>query len=256
MSLKTGFNECNNQEYHGDRSFYSSSALKILLKDKYMFYRKYILNEKMEEKVNHNFTFGSLVHGLILEPHLVNEEFAVYSGSKNTEAFKEFKKQNKGKEIITPTAWQNGQFLLQRAQESSNFKFVQGGEPEKTLCGKLHGMPIKVRADYIGKDYILDVKTTSGNISDLYNIEKACANYGYALSSALYFDMFKKKVPKLKRFLFWFINKQSGDEVLVQASEEFLEYGRKQYKEAIKIYKEAVKNDSWEDSLPLIYPKY
>lgn len=254
--LKKGYNEVSNAEYHGDRSFYSSSALKLLLKDKAAFYKKYILNEKQEEKVNHNFTFGSYVHALILEPHLVHEEFVQYSGDKNTDKFKEFKKEHAGKEILTPTAWSNGQYLLSQVQASSNFNYVQGGEAEKTFCGSINGMPLKVRADYIAKDYILDVKTTSANISDLANIERACANYDYALSAALYLDMFKKKNPKLKRFLFWFINKQSGQEVLVQASNEFLEFGRQKYKEAIKIYKDAVANDNWEDSLPVIYPKF
>lgn len=254
--LKNGFNDVSNNVYHADRTYYSSSGLKLLLKDKLAFYRKYILNEKEETKVNHNFVFGSLVHALILEPHLVDEEFAVWSKSKGTEEYKKFLEDNKGKDIVTPTAWSNGQFILQQAKESPFFKYVEGGEAEKTMCGKLHGMPIKVRADYIKDDYILDIKTTSMDISDTYNIQRACANYGYALSSALYLDMFKKKMPKLKRFLFWFINKQSGNSVLIEASEEFLEFGRNQCKEAASIYKEANKTGNWEDDIPKLYPLY
>lgn len=256
FKLKPGFNTCSNEEYHSDRTFYSSSALKLLLKDKGAFYRKYILNEKQEEKVNHNFVFGSYMHTLILEPHLVHEEYVQFSGDKSSQKYKDFVKENKGKQILTPTAWNNGQYLYSQVKESPAFKYVEKGEPELTFCGKLHGMPIKVRADYLCGDYILDVKTTSTSVADMKNIERACANYGYALSAALYLDMMKKKRPELKRFLFWFINKQSGQDLLVQASEDFLEYGRQQYKEAINIYKDAVKNNSWEDSLPLIYPMF
>lgn len=254
--LKPGFNDISNEDYHADTNYYSSSTLKLLLKDKAAFYRQYILGEKPEKKVNHNFVFGSLVHALILEPHLVEEEFAVWSGRKDTEAFKEFKKEHKGKDIVTNTAWGNGQFILQSAKESPYYKYVQDGEAEKTFCGKLHGMPLKARADYIKDDYILDIKTTSMDISDTYNIQRACANYGYALSAALYLDMFRKKAPELKRFLFWFINKQSGNSVLVEASDEFIALGRKQCKEAAAIYKEAIKTGNWEDDLPKLYPLY
>lgn len=261
-TLKPGLNDCTNEEYHGDRTHYSSSALKLLLKDKEAFYRKYILNEKVKEEINHNFVFGSFVHALILEPHLVHEEFVMYNGSKNTAAFKEFEKANKGKSILTQTAWGNGEYLQQQVMSSSHAHLVQGGIAEQTFCGKIKGVPIKVRSDYQKDDYILDVKTTSLGIvdakgnPDLRNIEKACQNYGYALSASLYLDMFKKAEKSLKRFLFMFVNKQRGDVVIVEASKEFLEYGRQQYLEAIDIFKDAKKNDTWTDSFPLIFPKF
>lgn len=255
FTLKKGYNDCSNEEYHSDRSFYSSSALKMLLKDKQAFYRKFILNEKQEKVVNHNFTFGSLIHAMLLEPELVDDEFCVFDGNKSSQAYKTFVKENKGKEIVTPTAWNNALHLRDVCRQDSAFSYIQGGEAEKTLAGEMGGMPIKVRADYIKDDYILDIKTTSMDITKIENIERACANYGYALSAALYLDMFKKKRKKLKRFLFWFVHKQTGNTALVQASEEFLEHGRNQIKEAIDIYNEAVKNDNWE-GLPLIFPKY
>lgn len=254
--LKPGFNEVDIETYHADRTHYSSSALKLLLKNRGKFYKKYILNEAEEEAVNHNFTFGNYVHTLLLEPHLVDKEFTTFSGSKNTAEFKAFVAENQGKTILTRTAWQNGQYLAETARKSKNYEYIKRGEPEKTFCGKIQGVPIKVRADLLGGDFVLDIKTTSTNVDNLYNIERACANYGYALSAALYYDMFKRKQKGLSRFLFWFINKQSGSDVMVQASDEFLDYGRSQYKKAIKIYHECMETGIWEDDIPKINPLY
>lgn len=262
FKLKKGFNSCTNEQYHSNRTFYSSSALKVLLENVPLFHKKYILNEKIEEPVNHNFTFGTFVHTLLLEPHLVEKEFTFFSGSKSTKEFEDFKEKNKEKTILTNTAWNNGLFLQQTVEESPYIEYIRGGEAEKTFCGQIDNMPIKVRADYIKDNYILDVKTTSANIFkdngevNLSKVADVCANYKYALSAALYLDMFKKEKKELTSFIFWFINKHTGKHCLVEASDEFLDYGRAQYKKAIQIFKECKANNTWDKPLPKVFPKY
>jgi hypothetical protein len=74
--LELGINkDISNDHYHSNKTFFSSSVLKDLLKDKELFHKKYILKEEVERSGPLNaFLFGSYVHTLILEPHLVDVE--------------------------------------------------------------------------------------------------------------------------------------------------------------------------------------
>ena len=231
--MKLGINQVSNEEYHGDKTFKSSSTLKLFLKDPREYYKRYVLGEEREEMYKSAYDFGSYMHSLILEPHKTALEFAVFEGAtRRGKAYEEFKSANEGKTIITASQAQQAIDLLHLYNDHVDTKgLIEDGVAEHTLCVELEGMPIKVRADYIKEGMIVDVKTTSDPV-DRFSAAKTIIRFDYDLSAALYVDAFNKYTGKNHDFVFAFINKQFGDVGVLKASEALLENGRKKYKHA------------------------
>mgnify|MGYP003131699595 FL=1 len=241
--LKLGINKCDNESYHKDRKFKSSSTLKLFLKDPREYYKRYVLKEEREEMYKSAYDFGSYMHSLILEPHKTVLEFAVFEGAtRRGKAYEEFKNANEGKTIITASQAQQALDLLHLYNEHVDTAgLIQGGVAEHTLCVELDGMPIKVRADYIKEGMIIDVKTTSDPV-DKFSAAKTIIRFDYDLSAALYVDAFKEYTGQDHDFVFAFLNKQNGDVGILKASEDLLNNGRKKYKTAIKNLAKAEKS--------------
>tara|TARA_Y100000816_G_scaffold182776_1_gene132342 strand:+ start:399 stop:1190 length:792 start_codon:yes stop_codon:yes gene_type:complete len=240
--LKLGVNNCDNETYHSDRKFKSSSTLKLFLKDPREYYKRYVLGEEREEMYKSAYDFGSYMHSLILEPHKTVLEFAVFEGAtRRGKAYEEFKDANKGKTIITASQAQQALDLLHLYNDHVDTAgLIEQGVAEHTLCVELEGMPIKVRADYIKEGMIIDVKTSSDPV-DKYSAAKTIIRFDYDLSAALYVDAFKKYTGQDHEFVFAFLNKQNGDVGILKASDDLLNNGRKKYKAAIKGLAEAEK---------------
>ena len=115
---------------------------------------------------------------------------------------------------------------------------IKKGKPEQTLCVELEGMKIKIRADYLRKGQIIDVKTTSDPV-DKFTAGKTVARFDYDLSAALYVDACAKYFDFEFEFYFLFINKISNEIEVLKASKDLLENGRRKYKKSIQLLKEA-----------------
>ena len=240
--LKLGVNYCDNESYHSDRKFKSSSTLKLFLKDPREYYKRYVKGEPREDTYKSAYDFGSYMHSIILEPDKTDSEFAVFEGAtRRGKAYEEFKSNHEGKTIITASQAQQALDLMHLFNEDVDAAgLIQSGLAEHTLCVELDGMPIKVRADYIKEGEIVDLKTTSDPV-DRFSAAKTIIRFDYDLSAALYVDAFTKYTGKPHDFIFAFLNKQSGEIGVLKASEALLENGRKKYKAAIKGLAEAEK---------------
>ena len=256
--LKEGFNKgFDNAEYHGDRTFTSSSALKLILKNPREYYRKYVLNEQDDMNIA-ALSIGSYAHTRILEPHLVEEEYAIWDGHRRGNEYKEFEEANKDKNILTMSQKRLVDQMIREFEKAhvvlgnhGNEKevlissFFQDGFAEETLCGTLNDFPIKTRFDY-RKEFadfgsINDLKTTNIALGSatLEEIEEVCKYWCYELSAALYVDLAEKYTGKPHDFYFCFLSKKDYQTRIFKASEAMLERGRDMYKLAIEKLKEA-----------------
>lgn len=257
--LKLGFNEdIDNEDYHADREYLSSSSLKMMLKDPRKFYKVYVENEKVEQSNKSALDLGSYIHARILEPHLVEKEFAVFNGHmRRGKSWDEFL-ENAGEKIIITRSQKNmADDLIRKYEEASVIlgkqgleekevkisSFFEKGFAEQTLCGIIDGIKIKVRFDY-RKDFedfgsINDIKTTSDYIGTKKSVERICANFDYDLSAALYVDLATQVTGKPHDFYFCFLSKKDGACRIFRASEQMLEKGREKYMEAIQKIKKA-----------------
>lgn len=259
--LIDGFNpDISNEDYHGDRTYISSSGLKLVLKDPRQFYKTYVLNEESASLNQSAMDLGSYIHALILEPHLVEKEFAVFDGAmRRGKAWEEFEKSVKeGQIIITKSQDVQAQDLVRNFYDTELelgddvvkvSSFFEGGNAEETLCGELDGLRVKVRFDYRkegdGFASINDIKTTSKRILGKRDAEDVCAAFGYHISAALYVDLVEKETGKKHDFYFCFLSKKDGQTTLFKASEQMLERGRQDYKQAIQLIKKGRETGIW-----------
>jgi hypothetical protein len=249
--LKPGINECDNATYHGDRTYLSSSALKLILEDPYKFYQKYVCaSDGFKSVGSTTMDLGSYVHSLILEPENTEADFAIWDNIRKGPEWRAFEEENKSKIIITKKTAELAQSLVKTAMDQKVVQLLmQGGQSEFTYCTELEGVNIKVRADRINleKSYILDVKTTSKPL-DAHTLSTSISSLHYDLSAALYIDCFKQinKVEHLD-FYFIFINtKDSLQTKVYKASDLLIRNGRRKYKKAIKKLKELRESGEWQ----------
>jgi hypothetical protein len=258
MTLKLGLNDyITNEEYHDDREFISSSGLKMMLNNPRKFHKEYVLNEGIKGSSNPAFDFGSYVHCAILEPNLLDEEFAIFDGiQKRGKTYEECVSKNEGKTIISRVQAANAQKLIDSFNEAKVVigpqghdkevnvsSFYTGGYAEQTCTAEIDGIKVKVRSDYrkVFDDFasINDIKTTGDNIDTATAAERVCSIYDYDLSAALYVDIFSMVSNLPHDFYFTFLSKKNGETRMYKASEQMLEAGRKKYKKAIELLKEA-----------------
>ena len=253
MTLKYGLNsKISNAEYHGDRRFLSSSGLKLLLEDEYAFRDKYIYGNYTSEE-NSAFSFGTYVHTMLLEPHLLPYETAIYrdSAQRRGNLWNRFKEANAGKTIITATEAESAEKMWSNyLRLPKSQQLIGGGRSEETYAGEILGVPVKVRFDSIGDGYGLDVKTTSMPC-DLRSLQQTIDKYDYALSAALYMEVAKMCGANAKIFYFLFANKKTHDITLVETSPGFLEQGREQVYKALEKY-QSLKLRGFFDDTPLL----
>ncbi|MCK9370546.1 PD-(D/E)XK nuclease-like domain-containing protein [Candidatus Dojkabacteria bacterium] len=244
--------ELSSDDYHANRTHKSSSVLKSFLHDSRAYYAKYVLNKDQGPKTNPNLIQGSHIHTCILEPHLVDTEYAVYPGAmKKGAAWEKFAEKNANKTILTNTQNQLSQKLIRNFNDTTvvigafgkeeivnlNTFFIDGFA-EESIFGELDGMKIKVRFDY-RRDFeefgsINDLKTTADIITTVSHARAICERMDYDLSAALYVDMAELYFKKKYYFYFTFLSKTDGRSTIFKASEAFISRGREKYKKAIK----------------------
>lgn len=252
MKLKLGLNEgVSNADYHADREYLSSSAFKLILKSAKDFEKKYILETPEEEqKENPAFSEGSLVHSYILEPELVDEEYAFFPGfRKQGLEFQKFRSENEGKTIISASQKARCLKCVENYNTNDAAKaLVTGGFPEHTLTGTLSDIKVKVRADYINVDkgYIADVKTTAWE-SDQATFRDTMLRYNYELSAALYCEIAKQYYGKEFDFYFIVLSKKDPTCDVFKLSEKSYDKGYKNLMTAAKKYKQCKESGIWLD---------
>ena len=236
--LKKGKNlNVSNEDYHGDREYTSSSALKLIRKDEIEFLKKYVLGQK-DEEINPNFEFGTYMHTAVLEPHLLESETAIYDMSRRGgKKWEDFCAENKGKTIITrPESLLFNKIMANYKNHKIAQDLFSGGEAEVTYAGELMGFKSKVRADYIKDNALIDLKTTSAPLT-YANIQSVINSYDYDMSAAFYIDIINQfREVKIDNMFFVFASKKTYDILVVRLSPEYLECGRRKYREAIEKY--------------------
>lgn len=249
FKLQLGVNNCTNGQYHADRNFISSSGYKKLLEDPALFYEENILGNKKQDSEKEHLQFGSLLHTMVLEPHLVAQEYAIFDGLRRAgTAFEDFKAANPGKAIITKAKMEEAKWLVKGVHKSKGAQFLLalGGHSEHTVAVDLNGIPTKARADkiIIEDGIIWDLKTTSWDL-DPDSVRMTIKHWGYALSAALYCEVFTTQYGRPFDFYWMFANKKDGDCAVYKMSETTRQEGLQQVAKAAAVYKQCKASGIW-----------
>lgn len=132
--------QLSNAQYHGEKSFFSSSQLKDVLENEEMFFTKHIAVDKTLAEVGDGlqsaFDTGTAFHTMILEPELA-DSIICYSAARRGEKWEAFKSQNEGKLILSENEYAKANGMaesVKRSQECS--KLLKHGVSEESCFVK------------------------------------------------------------------------------------------------------------------------
>lgn len=269
--------DLTSEEYHSVRGTYSSSQLKDLLEDEEIFVKKHIHKTIEREEID-AFSVGSYFHTGILEPHKLNTDCVVYPGKVRRGAeWETFKAKHKNKAIVSQVMKDQAEGLIEVVQDSPiAMGLIAKGKSEVSYFTELNiwngaiyslkhkkvlteygwesiramrrdgavNMVFKVRADSIGDDFILDLKSTTGNARSRTAMREKIKYYDYDLSAALYMDLFNLEYQsKIQKFIWTFASKDYFNCRSYNASEKTIHIGRKKWMKAVLKLAEMSKND-------------
>lgn len=248
--LQLGVNEgFTNAEYHADKSFLSSSQLKLLNDDPEQFYTDVILGQREPQSGNH-LDIGSCVHTLLLEPHMLYEDFAIASNcfQKRGKAWQAFVEENEGsgKTLLSASMFEQAQVYAASVKARPEaLERLKGGQAELSICAIIEAVPVKMRADYIVPgQYINDVKTTSDPGGASY-FRETIKQWDYDLSAGLYKLIADKHYNASHDFYWTVISKEERVTDLYKASERTLQKGLADVYKALHTYKQCMATGIW-----------
>jgi hypothetical protein len=268
--LTLGLNKCSNTDYHADRTAISSSVVKTIYKDLAQYHREYILGEKEEIKNKSALVVGSLVHSLILEPHLVHTEYNfVKAWDRRTKEYKDIiaaLPASDKRTIVTQTEKATADSLVKAHKRHSVApSYFSGGEAEVTIVAIYNivtdtisfdeadegpdTVRIKVRFDYINVDkgFISDAKTT-GYSADHTSFKATCEGLMYELSGALYLMVAEAYYKRSFDFYFDVLSKKDQECEVYKLSMNSRIKGLQKIKNALEKYRVARASGKWTES--------
>lgn len=258
--------DLSSNEYHSIGGTFSSSQLKVAYEDPEKFKKKYIDKTLIEDVPQSSFDVGTYFHTSILEPHLISKEIAVYKGIRRGKEWDAFKAANAGKTIITENEMEVAEGLVKAVKESSiAMGRIERGDPEVSTFVDVHvtgseiynefgqkldkygwitakeaipknaiKMTLKARADLLGDDFILDLKSTTGNVKSEHEMRQKISYYKYELSAALYLDLFSVSTKKvMSEFIWTFASKDNFISKSYMASPSNILVGRAKWRKAV-----------------------
>lgn len=279
------------EEYHSTPGTFSSSQLKDAIDDIEFFHKKWIEKSIEREEIS-AFSVGTYFHTGILEPHKLSKDCAVYRNPRRHGAeWEAFKKKHAGKAIVNIRELESAERLIKAVKESTVAMgrinrsesevsvfvklYVVWGRiyvPDKNLIltatgwanftGKLPKggvyIIVKARADKLGSDFILDLKSTTGNAKSSKSMREKISYYCYELSAAFYLDLFSVALGKqMNTFIWTFASKDFYNSRSYKASVKNILIGRSKWKKAILAIADGIAND-WQfvDSMGTLEPNH
>lgn len=210
--------------YLGKTAF-SSSSLKLLLDSPKTY--KYVTEYGSEE--SQALRDGKLFHTLVLEPNKLKEFHFVDVASKNTKTYQEAKKEHKV--VFTQKELSDAERLADAVYKNEDARSLMlDSRFEIPEAGMLYGYPFRAKADILGKNRIVDLKTTT----DVNNFNLSARKYKYALQVFIYCQLFN---IEYKDFIFLCVDKSNLDLGIFECSQDFYFQGEEMLERALSIYK-------------------
>lgn len=239
--------------YHADRTALSCSLLKPLLVSPAHFQAALVKRGSFSPAKD----FGSLLHVLLLQPHLVGQEIAVYPGMavERDREFKKFSIANANKIVVDEGTFSKALVLGEKIQNTPYKgrpigRFLEESQTEVSMYfnDPTTGLRLRVRPDIYHPDISFDLKSTRQANKTAF--ARDAIDMGYDLQSFIYtlaralFEGSAKSKP------FVFIAAETNDPNSVfalEAGESFMTNGARKYQECITVYQACSAANYWPD---------
>jgi len=222
--------------YYGKfgKQFLSNSDIITLLNDPKSF--------RKEKEMTKAMLLGRYFHTAMLEPEKLDsdEYISIDASSRSTKKYKE-EIESYGKPLMMLTkelaSINECIYAMNHNLEFYDAIYDADNEFEVPVIHEVMGMKWKGKADIVGKDLLIDLKTTS-NIKDFkYSARK----YNYDSQAYLYQQFFDKPL------VFYVVDKLTLELGIYHPSQTFLEYGKDKVERAIEVYNKFYSKDATED---------
>lgn len=242
--LPTGFIDLSAEDYHADRSAVSKSWLDQI--DRSPAHLRAYLDGQREETPA--MTFGRLVHCAVLEPDLLDDQFAVIPSDINRrtkvgkEEFTAWEKEHAHHTIVTSAQLADAKAIRDSVLRSKAASALLGkGAPEQSVVwiDSQTGERCKARADWLRDSVIVDVKTTQDARPDAFM--RSIANYRYDVQAAHYGRGFERE-----RFAFIAVEKTPPYGVAVYLADDTIrERGQEARIRNLETYGQCRESGEW-----------
>lgn len=224
----------DDKNYYADTKFITNSGLKLLKESPTKFYLKSI--GKWEQDGNDAFDIGHAIHALFLENKTIHTG---WNGTRRGAEYEEFCAENPDTIVLTSKNAKMVDGMYDKLQKTQDVTDLMGisFRPEVPMIMEYttdagNVVPMKGKADAVVFDgvseYIVDLKTTRDPISKWANNAK----WNYAQQAYMY-----SMLAGIRDFRFLVIQKEYPYDVgIFYVTEEFLNFGERQFKESIKLY--------------------
>ena len=213
----------DDKEYYGGigKKFLSNSDIGTLLNNPKDF------GKPRED--NKAFMDGRYFHQLILEPEkAVNTPFVDVS-TRTTKEYKNYCETNNLPFCMLKKEMEEVENLVNIIKGNITFYdeiFKEDNQFEVPAIGMIQGMMFKGKADIVGKDFLIDLKTTG----DIQKFKYSAKAYNYDSQCYIYQQLFGKPL------VFYVIDKTTGVLGIFKPSPEFIESGELKVARAIEVF--------------------
>lgn len=207
---------------------------------------------------------GELLHAMILEPDTIGSRFVFEKeplvdktklvkngGSKEIWDSLKAEAEARGAELVPFDIYSKCLMMAKNVRAHPYFENIEKfARKELTLVAEIEGVLCKVRFDALlyGKTMggiVFDIKTTREKLT-LRNIAKVVIDYNYQLSAAMYIEVGKALGLDLQGFNWiWVENLPPYNVRLTSANPDMLQRGRKEFYEALAVFKRCCESGDW-----------
>lgn len=247
--------DVSSEDYHNDRRFVSSTALKELMRSPAHF-RHYLDSERVEKAC---YKIGTAIHCALLEPDRFKREYITSPEfNRRTKEGREeeaaFLKQaaDAGNFVVTEKDLRMIEGICENVDKHRDASaLLKAGVSEKSFYWQdpETGILLKCRTDNVSQFAILDVKSTDD--ASPQGFVRSCAKYNYDLSATMYREGVFSVEDTFLDYVFLAVEKEAPYSVaLYLASDEMLASGMVRYREALKRLNDCRQSGQWPSYQP------
>ena len=230
----------NDTEYYSGvgKNYLSNSDIGTLLTNPKQF--------GVSREDNKNFAVGRYFHQLLLEPNKASNVITVDVASRNTKAYKEALEASSESVLLLSKEAESTQQLTETMMSNIHFYDLirdEGNQYEVPAVGEIMGHQWKVKADIVGADVLVDLKTTS----DIEGFRWSAKKYNYDSQCYVYQALFGKPL------IFLVIDKTSGMLGEFIPTEDFIKGGADKVSRAIEVYEKFFHEPTKTDDIDSFY---
>jgi hypothetical protein len=183
---------------------------------------------------------GRLFHTSLLEPQKSQSTPKVDVSSRNTKAYKDFLEANNLKFCLLQKEYDNVMKMVEKIKHNFDIYsmiYQDNNNFEVPAVMELDGTQWKGKADIVGDDCLIDLKTTS----DITKFSKSASSFNYDSQCFIYQTLFNKPLK------FIAIDKETLQIGVFEPSDDFVNRGERKVIKAIEVYKDYFSSQKTKD---------